>query len=235
MPNQENKPKLNPDFIRQFEFTNKKTGKKETTDFVVYQGILDLAHQIGIKSLVVTELQRPHPDNNMIAICKATLISNDGRTFEDIADADVDNVGLMVKGAIIRMASTRAKARVLRDFTNIGITCFEELNPDTLSGTVRPDNKSYTKPSETKEHSDEPDTDEEMISEKQIQEIRDFYSHKVPEKDIESLSEEEKEEMGNVVCGLTSEKAEKVIDNFLKTKAPRISLDTFARWIGWER
>ena len=39
--------------------------------------------------------------------------------------------------AVIRLASTRSKARALRDYTGIGITCFEEL-PGEMTGSSSP-------------------------------------------------------------------------------------------------
>jgi hypothetical protein len=63
----------------------------------------------------------------MEAICKATVESTSGETYVEIADANPLNVTRMVVEHILRVAATRAKARALRDFTNIGMTCLEEL------------------------------------------------------------------------------------------------------------
>lgn len=98
------------------------------TDFVKYAGVLDLAHQKGIRKLFVDTVQYPAKENADVAICKATLISNDGGEYTDYGDANPSNVSAMVVRHILRVASTRAKARVLRDFTNIGMTCLEELS-----------------------------------------------------------------------------------------------------------
>lgn len=95
--------------------------------FVLYKGLLDIGHQIGIKHLHAELIQIPHNDNGLMAICKSYLEFQDGRTFRDIGDADPGNVKGEVKKAIIRMASTRALARALRSGTNVGITCYEEL------------------------------------------------------------------------------------------------------------
>ena len=105
-------------------------------DFVVYSGLLDLAHQHGLLKLEVEPLQIPTKENGHVAICRAVATSKDGRVFSDIGDADTSNVNRKIAPHILRMASTRAKARALRDLANIGITCLEELGEmeDVLGG-----------------------------------------------------------------------------------------------------
>ena len=102
----QDKPKLDKSFITNIQ------GK----DFVKYAGLLDLAHQKGLQQLHVNE-----------AICKAVLESHNGDVFTDIGDANPKNVNRQIASHILRMASTRAKARALRDFTNVGMTALEEL------------------------------------------------------------------------------------------------------------
>ena len=96
-------------------------------EFVVYAGLLDLAHQKGLKGIVVEALQYPTKANGMEGICKAIVESKDGEEYIEIGDASILNVSSQIKDHVLRMAATRAKARALRDFTNIGITCLEEL------------------------------------------------------------------------------------------------------------
>lgn len=98
-------------------------GKK----FVTYEGLLDLAHQKGLVSIRVDIIQIPSKDNNMTAICKA-MASTENSTYMDIGDASPQSVNSALVAHIIRMASTRAKARALRDLTNIGMTAVEELS-----------------------------------------------------------------------------------------------------------
>lgn len=95
--------------------------------FVTYAGLLDLAHQQGLVKLEVQPLQMPSEDNGFQAICMATAVTATGKIFSDLGDASPGNTNKMIAAHLIRMASTRAKARVLRDITNIGITALEEL------------------------------------------------------------------------------------------------------------
>ena len=111
------KPRLEEDFI-----TNIK-GK----DFVLYAGLLDLAHQKGLLKLECDLLQYPTKENGKEAVCRAVANGKTGEVFCDVGDANPTNVHTMISKHIIRMASTRAKARVMRDYTNIGMTCLEEL------------------------------------------------------------------------------------------------------------
>ncbi|MEW8973622.1 MAG: hypothetical protein AB2375_05440 [Tissierellaceae bacterium] len=96
-------------------------------NYVTYEGLLDLAHQKGLQSIVVDILQIPSRENNMVAICKANA-STEKENFVDIGDASPQSVNSALIPHIIRMASTRAKARALRDLTNIGMTSIEELS-----------------------------------------------------------------------------------------------------------
>lgn len=97
--------------------------------FVTYEGLLDLAHQKNLRSIEVELIQIPSKDNNMTAICKATAITDEGK-FVDYGDANPQSVNSTIVPHLIRMASTRAKARTLRDLTNVGMTAIEELKID---------------------------------------------------------------------------------------------------------
>ena len=96
-------------------------------DFVLYAGVLDLATQKGLLKLEVELLQFPTKENGNEAICRAVAESKNGEVFSDIGDANPKNCHSMIVKHLIRMASTRAKGRALRDMCNIGIACLEEL------------------------------------------------------------------------------------------------------------
>jgi len=96
-------------------------------DFVLYSGLLDLAHQKNLISMDVDILQYPTKENDHTAVCKAIAKTATGGPFIDVGDANPQNCNAKVAKHIIRMSSTRAKARCLRDLTNIGMTCLEEL------------------------------------------------------------------------------------------------------------
>jgi predicted nucleic acid-binding Zn finger protein len=96
-------------------------------DFVLYAGVLDLATQKGLLKLGVELLQFPTKENGNEAICRAVAESKTGEVFSDIGDANPKNCHEMIVKHLIRMASTRAKGRALRDMCNIGIACIEEL------------------------------------------------------------------------------------------------------------
>lgn len=95
--------------------------------YVTYEGLLDLAHQRNLLSIEVEIIQIPNSENNMTAICKA-IATTDKERYQDIGDASPRSVNSALVPHLIRMASTRAKARVLRDLTNIGMTAVEELS-----------------------------------------------------------------------------------------------------------
>ncbi|MDF2800374.1 MAG: hypothetical protein K0S61_277 [Anaerocolumna sp.] len=75
--------------------------------YITYEGLLISAHDKGIAS--------------------ATVRSKDGKIFSDVDDASPASCSAKIVPHLIRMASTRAKARALRDFTNIGMCSIEEL------------------------------------------------------------------------------------------------------------
>lgn len=99
-------------------------------EYCTYQGVLDLAHQKGLKAIDTTLVQIPTEENGHVAIVKACVILKDGETFVDYGDASPRNVNSKIATALIRMASTRAKGRALRDSANVGVTMLEELPSD---------------------------------------------------------------------------------------------------------
>ena len=148
-------PKLDPRFILQID----------NQDFVKYAGLLDLAHQKKLTALETEIVQYPTKDNERTAICKAHAKTLLGESFIDFGDANPTNCNVKVARHIIRMASTRAKARCLRDLTNVGITCLEELGDldevianeekgTARNGKVKPFPKKIVKAEPSTSHSD---------------------------------------------------------------------------------
>lgn len=112
-----NTPKLKDSFVKDIK------GKQ----FCLYAGVLDLANQKGLLKLEVELLQFPTKENGNEAICRAVAEGRNGKVFSDIGDANPGNCTPLIAKHLIRMASTRAKGRCLRDMCNISIACLEEL------------------------------------------------------------------------------------------------------------
>jgi hypothetical protein len=106
------------------EFLITRQGKQ----YVLFAGLLDEAHGRGLSSIDTELLEVPSEGNGQLAIVKARVEMEDGRTFSGIGDASPANVGRSIVPHIIRMAETRAKARALRDAVNVGATALEELS-----------------------------------------------------------------------------------------------------------
>lgn len=111
------------------EFIVERNGRS----FVLYAGLLDLAHERGLKAITTTLVQIPSELNGNMAIVHATVETTQG-AFTGLGDADPGNVSRMMVPHLIRMAETRAKARALRDAVNVGVTALEELGDLDESG-----------------------------------------------------------------------------------------------------
>jgi hypothetical protein len=121
------------------EFLITRQGKQ----YVLYQGLLDEAHSLGLRGIDTDLIQVPDDSNGNVAIVKATAEMEDDRHFSGIGDASPENVGRNIAPHLIRMAETRAKARALRDAVNVGATALEELSdgddaPPASSSRGRP-------------------------------------------------------------------------------------------------
>lgn len=88
-----------------------------------------------LKSITTEIIQLPTEDNGNQCITKAIATTEDGKLFEGFGDADPSNVNSMITKHLIRMAETRAKARALRDLTNVGMTAIEELGGEEETPT----------------------------------------------------------------------------------------------------
>ncbi|MBI3944643.1 MAG: hypothetical protein HY321_01870 [Armatimonadetes bacterium] len=120
-------PHINPEYVITLQ------GRQYCT----YRGVLDCAHGMGLEGIRTRLIQVPGPDNDHVAIVEAEVRLKDGRVFADIADASPKNVNSRIASALIRMASTRAKGRALRDAVNIGEALVEEL-PDVDAEPPQP-------------------------------------------------------------------------------------------------
>ena len=121
--------RVDPRFIQQ----------RQGKPFATYAGLLDLLHRqskscFSIDTLVV---QLPTEENGRVAVCTARVRVFDAQNLDvvtletsGIGDADPTNVSAQMRGHLLRMAETRAKARALRDAVNVGMAALEELGPD---------------------------------------------------------------------------------------------------------
>jgi hypothetical protein len=103
--------------------------ERQGKQFALYAGLLDLAHQEGLRAITTELVQVPTEANGQVAICRATVVTEKG-TFTGFGDACPTNVTRMMVPHLVRLAETRAKARALRDAVNVGMAAVEELGPD---------------------------------------------------------------------------------------------------------
>lgn len=120
---------------------------------VLFAGLLDAAHQQGIKSIDTELIQVPGADNSSTAICKAVVEMEGGARYSGIGDASPESVGKMIQAHLIRMAETRAKARALRDAVNVGAVSLEEMGEDHPEEKQAPQSQS-SQASETPERTE---------------------------------------------------------------------------------
>lgn len=156
--------------------------------FVTYEGLLDLAHQRNLISLEVEIIQIPSNENNMTAICTA-IATTDKERFQDIGDASPKSVNSALVPHLIRMASTRAKARVLRDLTNVGMTAVEELSME--DGMVNDGEENY------------PTFQEEPPTPRQLETIKKIAGELNYQVNYDTLT---KRTAGNIISKLIEEK-----------------------------
>ena len=93
-------------------------------EFVLFAGLLSMAHENGLKSLKAELIELDIPGR--VAVFKATATGERG-TFTAHGDATPQNVKGMVAASFMRMAETRAVARALRFYLWIGMCARDEL------------------------------------------------------------------------------------------------------------
>lgn len=119
--------------VKTIEIKDKHGRVVETKEVVTYAGLLNRAHQEGLRSIRTRLVQTPSAQNDMTAISLAEVVTDKG-VFRDYGDANPTNVTGRIVPHIIRMSITRAKARALRDAINVGVISMEELGQEYPNG-----------------------------------------------------------------------------------------------------
>jgi len=136
----------------------------ETKEVVTYAGLLNRAHQEGLKQIRTRLVQTPSVENEMTAISLAEVVTDKG-VFRDYGDANPQNVNGRIVPHIIRMSVTRAKARALRDAINVGVVSMEELGQEFANGNggrTRNGGSPAANGSSPPHHGRQPDGDKPM-------------------------------------------------------------------------
>lgn len=112
-------------------------------DFVVFKGLLDIAHTFGLKSIETKIIKLDAKEKQCIV--EAIVEYQDGTTFTGHGHADPSNLDPKLVPSYIAMAETRAIARALRFGNNVGLTSSDEL-PEKSAASLMGDNAStFTK------------------------------------------------------------------------------------------
>lgn len=104
--------------------------ERQGRSFVLYAGLLDLAHGQGLRAIRTKIVQLPNDENGQTAVVSAEVETDHG-LYSGIGDANPSNVARNMAPHLLRLAETRAKARAMRDAVNVGVTAFEELGDTT--------------------------------------------------------------------------------------------------------
>lgn len=98
-------------------------------EFITYNGLLAVAHELGLDAIETNIEEMPTEANGQTAVVRAVVKGKAG-LFTGLGDASPNNVNRKVARHLLRVAETRAKARALRDLCNISMLALEELGGD---------------------------------------------------------------------------------------------------------
>ena len=96
--------------------------------FILYSGLLTLAHELGLSSIEEEILECDWENGRFVV--RATVTTKTG-SYVGHGDATKYNCGKMILPHALRMASTRAKARALRDAVGLGTVSYTHLTLPT--------------------------------------------------------------------------------------------------------
>lgn len=137
--------------MSEHKFPAKFVKKIQGKDFVLFEGLLDMAHASGLKRIETQLLQAPHKDNGMLAIVRA-VVETDKGVYSALGDASPEATERPMQPHIVRLADTRAIARALRLAVNVGMTAVEEINmSESIMGAPGGGNGKSTRRSPAKE------------------------------------------------------------------------------------
>lgn len=151
----------NGNLVTTIEIKDKQGRVVATKEVVTYAGLLNRAHQEGLKKVITRLIQAPSKDNEMTAISMAKVVTEKG-VFIDCGDANPGNVNSKIIPHIIRMSATRAKARAMRDAVNIGVISFEELAEEFGNGNGNGNGNNSQDPPSSEETKARVDTEKPM-------------------------------------------------------------------------
>jgi len=115
---------------------------------VTHSGLLQLASRKGCHGITTILQERLSDVGAGRWVFKATVYKSPGsKGFVGYGDADPSNVSLMVHGAELRIAETRAVNRALRKAYGIGLCSVEELGSLSNNRPPESDGTSSTKQS----------------------------------------------------------------------------------------
>ena len=123
-----------------FSFASGDVIQLENGWFVTHTGLLRLARRKRCRGIHVETVDSLCDSAASRFVLKATVYpSKDSAGFVGYGDADPSNVSLLVRGAEMRMAETRAVNRALRKAYGIGICSVEEIGSTPGAMAPAPD------------------------------------------------------------------------------------------------
>jgi hypothetical protein len=127
-----------------FSFASGDVIQLENSWFVTHTGLVRLARRKRCRGIHVEAVDSLCDSAASRFVLKATVYpSKDSAGFVGYGDADPSNVSLMVRGAEMRIAETRAVNRALRKAYGIGICSVEEIGSNSGPVTPAPDAQKF--------------------------------------------------------------------------------------------
>jgi hypothetical protein len=127
-----------------FSFASGDVIQLENSWFVTHTGLVRLARRKRCRGIHVEAVDSLCDSAASRFVLKATVYpSKDSAGFVGYGDADPSNVSLLVRGAEMRIAETRAVNRALRKAYGIGICSVEEIGSNSGPMAPAPDAQKF--------------------------------------------------------------------------------------------